>query len=91
MEGLPDSIDPTSREDAQQRMDAYFKEYKGMMDRGAVKAVKPQPGAKFIGTTTRLGYKSDNSVCSKRKCRMYVRDQQVEGEDFFQQFYMHQP
>jgi hypothetical protein len=68
MEGLPDSIDPTkppknfkdanSREDAQEWMDAYFKEYKGMMDQGAVKAVKPPPGAKLLGTTTRLEYKS---------------------------------
>ena len=96
MEGLPDSIDPTkppknfkdanSREDAQEWMDAYFKEYKGVMDLGAVKAVKPPPGAKILGTTTRMEYKSDNSVFSKRKCRMCVRrDQQVEGKDFFQQ------
>ena len=56
------------------------------MDRGAVKAVKPPQGAKILGTTTRLEYKSDNGVFSKRKCRMCVRgDQQVEGEDFFQQ------
>ena len=67
-------------------MDAYFKEYQGMMDRGAVKAVKPPQGAKILGTTTRLEYKSDNGVFSKRKCRMCVRgDQQVEGEDFFEQ------
>ena len=57
-----------SREDAQEWVDAYCKEYRGMMDRGAVKAVKPPPGAKILGTTTRLEYKSDisESVTSPR-------------------------
>ena len=96
MQGLPYNIDPTkppknfkdasSRSDAKEWIDAYFREYKGMMDRGAVKTVKPPQGAKILGTTTRLEYKSDNGIFSKRKCRMCVRgDQQVEGEDFFQQ------
>ncbi len=96
MQGLPNNIDPTkppknfkyasSRSDAKEWIDAHFKEYKGMMDRGAVMAVKPPQGAKILGTTTRLEYKSDNGIFSKRKCRVCVRgDQQVEGEDFFQQ------
>jgi len=75
MKGLPNDIDPTkppknfkdasSRSDAKEWIDAFFKEYKGMMDRGAVKAVKPPQGAKILGTTTRLEYKSDNGVFSK--------------------------
>jgi len=96
MQGLPDGIDPSkppknyrdsqSRIDAREWMEAYNKEYQGMMDRGAVRVAKPPPGAKILGTTTRLEYKSDNGVFTKRKARMCVRgDQQVEGEDFFQQ------
>ena len=88
MGGLPDSIDPTkpprnfkdasSREDSHQWIDAYYKECKGMMDRGAVKAVKPPPGAKILGTTTRLEYKCDNSVFSKRTCHRCVRGESLE-------------
>ncbi len=29
-------------------MEEFFKEYQGMMDRGAVNAVKPPPGAKIL-------------------------------------------
>ena len=47
------------RPDAAQWMDAYFKEYQGIMDRQAVDMVKPPPGAKILGTTTRLEYKID--------------------------------
>jgi hypothetical protein len=98
LEGLPDSInankppknykDAMSREDSREWQDAYFKfkEYKGMINRGAVRAVKPPPGAKILGTTTRTEYKTSNGIFDKRKVRMCVRgDQQVEGQDFFQQ------
>ena len=54
MRGLPNSIDPTkpprnykdamSRSDYKDWNEAYFKEYQGTMDRGAVKAMKPPPG-----------------------------------------------
>jgi hypothetical protein len=72
-----------SREDAREWEDAYFKEYKGIMDRKAVKVVKLPPGTKALGTTTRLEYKMDNGVFIKRKARMCVRgDQQVEGQDY---------
>ena len=83
LEGLPDSInankppksykDAMSREDSREWQDAYFKEYKGMMDRGAVRAVKPPPGAKILGTTTRTEYKTSNGIFDKRKVRMCVR------------------
>ncbi len=74
------------RPDAEQWMDAYAKEYQSIMDRKAVDMVKPPPGAKILGTTTRLEYKIDNGRLSKWKARMCVRgDQQVEGEDYFQQ------
>ena len=57
-----------------------------MMDRGTVRAVKPPPGAKILGTTTRTEYKTSNGIFDKRKVRMCVRgDQQVEGQDYFQQ------
>ena len=69
MIGLPNTIDPTkppknfkdasSRSDAKEWREAYFKEYQGMMDRGAVKAVKPPQGAKILGTSTRQEYKSE--------------------------------
>ncbi len=89
LEGMPDSInankppknykDAMSREDSREWQEAYFKEYKGMMDRGAVQAVKPPPGAKILGTTTRTEYKTSNDIFDKRKVRMCVRgDQQVE-------------
>ena len=96
MLGLPDSIDPTkppknfkdaqSREDSAEWMAAYYKEYNGMMDRGAVKVVKPPPGTKVLDTTTRLEYKSDNGDLTKRKARMCIRgDQQIEGRDYSKQ------
>jgi hypothetical protein len=53
LHGLPDNIDarkpPKNFKDAMSRVDAkewreaYDKEYKGMMDRGAVRAVNPPP------------------------------------------------
>ena len=83
---------PKSYKDAMSRVDykewqqAYSKEYKGMIDCGAVRAVKPPPGVKILGTTTRTEYKGTNGTFDKRKVRMCVRgDQQVEGQDFFQQ------
>ena len=96
IEGLPDGINPSKpprnykearmRPDAAQWMDVYAKEYQGIMDRKAVDMVKPPPGAKILGTTTRLEYKIDNGKLSKWKARMCVRgDQQVEGGDYFQQ------
>ena len=72
-----------ARDNAHEWEDAYFKEYKGIMDRKAVKVVKLPPGTKALGTTTRLEYKMDNGVFIKRKARMCVRgDQQVEGRDY---------
>ena len=42
-----------AREDAREWEDAYFKEFKGIMDRKVVKVVKLPPGTKALGTTTR--------------------------------------
>jgi hypothetical protein len=59
LHGLPDNIDarkpPKNFKDAMSRVDAkewreaYDKEYKGMMDRGAVRAVNPPPEPRFLG------------------------------------------
>ena len=57
-----------------------------MMDQGAVRAVKPPPGAKILGATTRTEYKTSNGIFDKRKVRMCVRgNQQVEEQESFQQ------
>ena len=88
IEGLPNGIDPTKPPrnykearmwpDAAQWMDAYAKEYQGIMDRKAVDLVKPPPGTKILGSTTWLEYKIGNGKFSKWKARMCVRgDQQV--------------
>ena len=77
LEGLPSDInankppksykDATSREDSKEWQEAYFKEYKGMMDRRAVRALKPPPGAKILGITIRTEYKTSNGILGKRK------------------------
>jgi hypothetical protein len=85
IEGLPDGIDPSKpsrnytearmRPDAPQWMDAYTKVYQGIMDRKAVDMVKPSPGVKILGTTTRLEYKIDNTANSpsgKHACACVV-------------------
>ena len=59
LHGLPDNInaskppknfkDAMSRVDAKEWWEAYDKEYKGMMDRGAVQAVTPPPEPRSLG------------------------------------------
>ena len=74
-----------SRVDAKEWQEAYNKEYKGMMDRGAVRAVNPPPpGPRSLGQPQ--GRSTRASMEPSTKVRMCVRgDQQVEGQDFFQQ------
>jgi hypothetical protein len=93
VQGLPDGIDPDrppknykvamSRSDREEWAAAYQKEYRGFVDRTALKAVKLLKGARTLGTTTRLDYKIKNGVLEKYKVRMCVRGgQQREGVDF---------
>ncbi len=68
-----------SRPDNQEWAEAYQKEYLGFKERGVFATVVPPKGAKILGTTTRLDYKIDDGVLTKRKVRMCVRgDQQLE-------------
>ena len=91
--GLPDDIDPDrppknfkdamSRPDSQEWAEAYQKEFQGCKDRNVFAVVKPPPGTKVLGTTTRTEYKINNGVMEKRKVRMCIRgDQQTEGVNF---------
>jgi hypothetical protein len=60
--------DAMSREDRQEWADAYDSEYQGFYDHGTLKVVRPEPGAKVIGTTTRTEYKPTtrwSTVCSR--------------------------
>ena len=93
LKGLPPSIDPDrpprnykdamSREDRQEWGEAFTKEYRGFVERGAFKAVRPRPGVKVHDTLTRFEYKDDNGTFLKRKVRLCARgDQQIEGESF---------
>ncbi len=91
--GLPDNIDPDrppknfkdamSRPDSQEWAQAYQKEFQGCKDRNVFAVVKPPPGTKVLGTTTRTEYKINNGVIEKSKVRMCIRgDQQTEGVSF---------
>ena len=93
LKGLPPSINPDrppknykdamSREDRQEWGEAFTKEYRGFVERGAFKAVRPRPGVKVHDTLTRFEYKDDNGTFLKRKVRLCARgDQQIEGESF---------
>ena len=71
------------RPDSQEWAEAYQKEFQGCKDRNVFAVVKPPPGTKVLGTTTRTEYKVNNGVMEKRKVRMCVRgDQQTEGLNF---------
>ncbi len=85
IQGLPDTINPykppknykeaMSRPDNQECAEAYQKEYLGFEERGIFATVVSPKGAKILGTvtTTRLDYKTDNGVLTKRKVRMCVQ------------------
>ena len=90
---LPDNIDPDrppknfkdamSRPDSQEWAEACQKEFQGCKDRNVFAVVRPPPGTKVFGTTTRTEYKVNNGVMEKRKVRMCVPgDQQTEGLNF---------
>ena len=76
LKGLPPSINPDrppknykdamSREDRQEWGEAFTKEYRGFVERGAFKAVRPRPGVKVHDTLTRFEYKDDNGTFLKR-------------------------
>ena len=63
--------DAMSRDDAAEWMEAYRREYQGFKDRDAVKMVIPPRGAKVLGSTTRVDYKS-NQACFRNE--KYVCD-----------------
>jgi hypothetical protein len=91
VQGLPDGIDPDSppknfkeamaHPDREQWAKAYQKEYQSFKDRKVLSVVKLPPGAKVLGTTTRLEYKINNGVFEKYKVRMCVRsDEGISNE-----------
>ena len=93
LKGLPPSINPDrppknyndamSREDKQEWVEAFNKEYCGFKELEAFKTVRPEPGVKVHDTLTRFEYKEDNGTFQKRKVRLCARgDQQIEGESF---------
>ena len=92
VQGLPDNIDPDkppknykdamSRPDNQQWANAYMDEYLGFKERQVFATVPLPKGTKVLGTTTRLDYKVDNGVLTKRKVRMCVRGDQQTEESF---------
>ena len=61
-----------SRPDNQEWAKAYMDEYLGFKERQVFETVALPKGAKVLGTTTRLDYKIDNGVLTKRKVRMCV-------------------
>ena len=88
--GLPGNIDPNKPpknfKDAMQRIDrqewaeAYDAEYQGFLEHGTLKIVRPEPGVKILGTTTRTEYKVVNGALKKRKVRLCaLGNQQKEG------------
>ena len=88
--GLPGNIDPNKPpknfKDAMQRIDrqewaeAYDAEYQGFLEHGTLKIVRPEPGVKILGTTTRTEYKVVNGALKKRKVRLCAMgNQQKEG------------
>ncbi len=62
-----------SREDRQEWGEAFTEEYRGFVDWGAFKAVRPRPGVKVHDTLTRIEYKDDNGTFLKRKVRVCAR------------------
>ena len=92
--GVPAGVDVTkppknfrdamSREDRQEWAEAYDSEYQGFYDHGTLKVVRPEPGAKVIGTTTRTEYKVVNCVFKKRKVRLCVMGNQQDNGVHFQ-------
>ena len=68
------------RVDRQEWAEAYDKEYQGFVEHGTLKIVRPVPGVKILGTTTRAEYKVVNGVLKKRKIRLCAMgNQQKEG------------
>jgi hypothetical protein len=91
--GLPPSINPDrppkiykdamSTEDRQEWGEAFTKEYRGFVERGTFKAVRPRPGVEIHDTLTWFEYKDDNGTFLKRKVRLCARgNRQIEGESF---------
>jgi hypothetical protein len=68
--------DAMRREDCQEWAEAYDSEYQGFYDHGTLKVVRPEPGAKVIGTTTRTEYKVVNGVFKKHKVWLCVMGNQ---------------
>jgi hypothetical protein len=74
-------------EDKQEWAEAYDKEYRGLMERNALKQifkmVRPEKGIEIQDTLMRLEYKEDNRTFLRREVRLCKsEDQQVESESF---------
>ena len=68
------------RVDRQEWAEAYDAEYQGFLEHGTLKIVRPEPGVKILGTTTRTEYKVVNGALKKRKVRLCAMgNQQKEG------------
>jgi hypothetical protein len=55
------------REDWQDWLEAYDKEYQGFIEQGALKIARPEKGANVLDTNTRTDYKMANGGFDKRK------------------------
>ncbi len=77
IKGLPGNIEPTKppknvkdamgREDRQDWTEASYAKHQGFYEHQTLKIARPEPGAKSLGTTTRMEYKNVNGKFSKRK------------------------
>ncbi len=68
------------REDWQEWAETYDTRNQGYLDHGTLKLVRPEQGAKVIGTTTRTEYNVTNAVFKKSKIRLCdTGNQQKEG------------
>jgi hypothetical protein len=84
---LPRSIDPNKpprnyreamqREDRQEWVEAYNKEYQGFIEQGTLINARPEKGAKVLDITTRANYKVTNGVFKIRLC--VCCNQQAQG------------
>jgi hypothetical protein len=75
--------DAMRRTDRQEWAEAFDKEYKGFKEHGTLNVVRPVPGIKILGTTTRPEYKVVNGELKKRKVRLCAMgNQQKKGIHF---------
>ena len=75
--------DAMRRTDRQEWAEAYDKEYQSFKEHETLQLVRPVPGVKILGTTTRTEYKVVIGELKKRKVRLCAMgNQQKEGIHF---------